>query len=182
VVDGDGQRGSVGAPLAAPVVVQVTDARGDPVEGVTVEFALISAGEGAGITPSTALTNAEGRAEALVQLGDKVGVQTGEARVAGDGDTAPKTSFSALAESADNRLPTADFSWNCEELTCEFTDASTDSDGSLTAWTWRFGDGSTSEDREPSHTYAASGTYTVRLTVTHPTSPLVPTSISIAMT
>jgi PKD repeat protein len=166
VVQGDGQRGSVGAPLAAPVVVEVTDANGDPVAGVTVEFTLTSAGEGAGITPSTALTNAEGRAEAHVQLGDKVGVQTGEARVAGGGDTAPKTTFSALAESADNRSPTADFSWTCDELTCQFTDASTDTDGSLDAWTWRFGDGSTSEEREPSHTYSASGTYTVRLTVT----------------
>jgi PKD repeat protein len=154
----------VGEPLAAPVVVAVTDARGDPVEGAPVEFALTSAGEGAGITPSTALTNAEGRAEALVHLGDKVGVQTGGARVAGD--TALKTTFSALAESADNRSPTADFSWTCEERTCQFTDASSDSDGSLTAWTWRFGDGSTSEERAPSHTYAASGTYTARLTVT----------------
>jgi PKD repeat protein len=166
VVEGDGQRGSVGAPLAAPVVVEVTDANGDPVAGVTVVFALTSAGEGAGITPSTALTDAEGRAEAHVQLGDKVGVQTGEARVAGDGDTAPKTTFSALAESADNRSPTADFDWTCEELTCQFTDASTDSDGSLTGWTWRFGDGTTSEEQEPSHTYAGSGTFTVRVTVT----------------
>ena len=166
VVEGDGQRGAVGEPLAAPVVVEVTDEGGDPVEGATVEFALTSAGEGAGITPATALTGADGRAEAHVQLGDKVGVQTGEARVAGDGDTAPTTTFSALAESADNRSPTADFISTCEQLTCQLTDASTDSDGSLTAWIWRFGDGVTSEEREPSHTYAASGTYTVRLTVT----------------
>lgn len=166
VVEGDGQRGSVGEPLAAPVVVRVTDERGEPVDGATVEFALTSAGAGAGITPATALTGADGRAEAHVQLGDKVGVQTGEARVAGDGDTAPRTTFSALAESADNRSPRADFGWTCEQLTCQLTDASTDSDGSLTAWAWRFGDGSTSAEREPSHTYAAAGTYTVRLTVT----------------
>jgi PKD repeat protein len=165
-VDGDGQRGSVGEPLAAPVVVEVTDARGDPVEGATVEFALTSAGEGAGITPSTARTSAEGLAEAQVVLGDKVGVQTGEARVAADGDSAPKTTFSALAQSHDNRSPTADFGWSCEALTCRFTDASTDSDGSVTAWSWRFGDGSTSAEREPTHGYAAPGTYTVRLTVT----------------
>jgi PKD repeat protein len=163
VVDGDGQQGSVGAPLAAPVVVQVTDADSDAVAGVTVEFTLTSAGEGAGITPSSALTNAVGRAEARVQLGDKVGVQTGKARVAGD---TLETTFSALAESADNRSPTADFSWTCEELTCQFTDSSTDSDGSLTGRTWRFGDNSTSEEAEPSHTYAGSGTFTVRLTVT----------------
>ena len=166
VVDGDGQRGSVGEPLASPVVVEVTDARGEPVEGATVEFALTSAGEGAGITPSTARTSAEGRAQAQVQLGDKVGVQTGEARVAGDGDSLPKTTFSALAESQDNVPPTADFTSSCEELTCQFTDASSDNDGSLTAWSWRFGDGSTSSEQEPSHAYSAAGTYTVRLTVT----------------
>jgi PKD repeat protein len=165
-VDGDGQRGSVGKPLAAPVVVEVTDARGDPVEGATVEFALTSAGDGAGITPSTARTSAEGVAEAQVVLGDKVGVQTGEARVVADGDSAPKTTFSALAESHDNRSPTAGFGWSCEALTCRFTDASTDSDGSVTAWSWRFGDSSTSAEREPTHSYAAPGTYTVRLTVT----------------
>jgi PKD repeat protein len=164
VVEGDGQRGSIGTPLADPVEVEVRDATGEPVAGVTVEFDLISAGEGGGITPSTALTNAAGRAKAQVQLGDKVGVQTGQAQVAED--TALKTTFSALAESADNRSPTADFDWTCEELTCQFTDSSTDSDGSLTGRTWRFGDGSTSEERDPSHTYSGSGTFTVRITVT----------------
>jgi PKD repeat protein len=166
VVDGDGQHGSVGEPLAAPVVIEVTDADGDPFEGATVEFALTSAGEGAGITPPTAHTNADGRAQAEVLLGDKVGVQTGEARVAGDGDTAPTATFSALAESVDNRSPAAAFGWSCEELTCRFTETSTDSDGSLTAWSWRFGDGGTSAEREPVHSYDASGTYIVRLTVT----------------
>jgi PKD repeat protein len=167
VVDGDGQRGSVGEPLAAPVVVAVTDADGEPVEGATVEFALTSAGEGAGVTPSTARTNAEGRAEAQVLLGDKVGVQTGEARVVAEGDAAPTATFSALAVSDDdeNRAPTADFGWSCEALDCTFTDASSDSDGSVTAWSWRFGDGATSTEREPTHGYAEPGTYTVRLTV-----------------
>jgi PKD repeat protein len=166
VVEGDGQRGSVGEPLAAPVVVEVTDAGGDPIEGATVQFALTSAGEGAGITPATARTDSVGRAEAHVVLGDKVGLQTGEATVEVAGDTATPATFSAVADAADNRSPTADFSFSCEQLTCQFTESSADLDGSLTDWTWRFGDGSTSEDREPSHTYDASGTYTVRLTVT----------------
>ena len=88
------------------------DRRLDTFEGATVEFALTSAGEGAGITPPTAHTNADGRAQAEVLLGDKVGVQTGEARVAGDGDTAPTATFSALAESVDNRSPAAAFGWS----------------------------------------------------------------------
>lgn len=165
VVDGNGQRGSVGEPLAEPVVVRVTDEGDDPIEGASVEFVLTSAGDGAGITPASARTNADGRAEAHVQLGDKVGVQTGEARLAGAGATA-KATFSALADLADNRSPTADFTWSCDQLTCQFSDASSDADGTLSVWTWRFGDGTTSEEQEPTHTYAASGTYAVRLTVT----------------
>src|SRR5687767_10579885 len=69
VVGGDGQRGAVGHALQAPVVGEVTDASGDPVEGATVEFALTSPAEGAGITPSSARTSVEGRAEAQVFLG-----------------------------------------------------------------------------------------------------------------
>ena len=168
VVDGNGQRGSVGQPLAAPVIVEVTDAKDEPVEGAIVEFALTSAGDGAEIAPATATTNAEGHAQAHVLLGSKVGLQTGEARVAVDGATAPTASFSAVAvaDSLANRQPRADFDWHCEDLDCQFTDASTDSDGSVTGWLWHFGDGDTSTEREPSHSYTTEGTYTVTLSVT----------------
>jgi Tol biopolymer transport system component len=47
-----------------------------------------------------------------------------------------------------------------------FTDQSTDDDGQVVAWQWNFGDGATSTARNPSHTYAAGGTYPVSLTVT----------------
>jgi len=182
VVDGDGQRGRVGASLADPVVVEVTDDNGEPVEGATVEFALTSAGDGAGVTPSSARTGAVGRTEAHVQLGDKVGVQMGEARVALTGDTGPMATFSALAELEENRAPTADFGWSCDDLTCQFTDASTDADGSVTGWAWRFGDGSTSAEREPSHTYAEPATYTVRLEVTDDQGATDPLSDEVTVT
>jgi len=48
-------------------------------------------------------------------------------------------------------------------LTVDFTDTST---GTITSWAWDFGDGGTSTAQNPSHTYAASGLYTVSLTVT----------------
>jgi len=164
VVDGDGQQGAVGKPLGDPVVVEVTSAGGDPVPGAMVEFALTSAGDGGEIAPTTSPTGADGRAQAHVLLGDKVGLQTGEARV--PGGSRPSTTFSALAIAGDNQAPSAGFGWACEELACRFTDASTDRDGSLTGWAWDFGDGSGSADPEPSHTYSAPGTYAVTLTVT----------------
>jgi PKD repeat protein len=48
-------------------------------------------------------------------------------------------------------------------LTIQFTDAST---GSPASYAWDFGDGATSTEQNPMHTYAAPGDYTVILTVT----------------
>ena len=62
---------------------------------------------------------------------------------------------------AEPEAPTAAFSYSCNELTCGFTDESDDAK----EWLWDFGDGSTSTDQDPFHTYAAEGTYTVTLTV-----------------
>lgn len=42
----------------------------------------------------------------------------------------------------------------------------TDLNGSITLYLWDFGDGNTSQQANPSHTYASIGTYTVTLTVT----------------
>ena len=48
-----------------------------------------------------------------------------------------------------------------------FNDGSTDPDGVVVAWSWDFGDGRTSTERNPIHPgYTTPGTYPVRLTVT----------------
>ncbi len=65
-----------------------------------------------------------------------------------------------------NIPPKASFTYTCTDLDCSFTDTSTDNDGTVTAWSWDFGDGATSTVQNPSHSYAAGGTYTVALTVT----------------
>ncbi len=65
-----------------------------------------------------------------------------------------------------NVAPTASFTKTATGLTVAFTDTSTDSDGTIAARSWNFGDGGTSTTANPSHTYAAAGTYTVTLTVT----------------
>ncbi|MEP6625809.1 MAG: PKD domain-containing protein, partial [Acidimicrobiia bacterium] len=51
-------------------------------------------------------------------------------------------------------------------LPVQFTDASV---GGVTGWAWDFGDGSTSAEQNPLHTYVGNGKYTVKLTVTSPT-------------
>ncbi|HOZ47526.1 MAG TPA: PKD domain-containing protein [Candidatus Hydrogenedentes bacterium] len=51
-------------------------------------------------------------------------------------------------------------------LTVKFTDKSyITNDLPLRSWQWTFGDGRTSLDRNPEHTYEASGVYSVSLTV-----------------
>jgi uncharacterized delta-60 repeat protein len=66
-----------------------------------------------------------------------------------------------------NAPPTAQFSYNCTALTCNFdASASTDSDGTIQAYKWGFGDGNAGSGRTVSHTYARPGSTTVSLTVT----------------
>jgi PKD repeat protein len=62
--------------------------------------------------------------------------------------------------------PVADFTCSASNLQVTFTDQSSDSDGRIIAWSWNFGDGTTSPFQNPTHTFPASGTYTVSLTVT----------------
>jgi serine protease len=65
--------------------------------------------------------------------------------------------------------PTAAFSFTGDRLTFSFTDESEVNGCSATAivaWAWDFGDGSTSNEQNPSHTYAEPGDYVVTLTVT----------------
>ena len=50
-------------------------------------------------------------------------------------------------------------------ITINFTDKST---GTVTGWLWNFGDGTTSSNENPSHTYTGAGVYSVTLTVNGP--------------
>ncbi len=52
-----------------------------------------------------------------------------------------------------------------DEFLVSFID---ESSGNVAAWSWDFGDGESSTVQDPVHTYAARGTYVVRLTVSGP--------------
>jgi PKD repeat protein len=62
-----------------------------------------------------------------------------------------------------DQLPVAGFSYTSVGLTATFTNTSTYGGTYL----WDFGDGQTSTDQNPAHTYAADGTYSVTLIVTN---------------
>ncbi|MEO8672900.1 MAG: PKD domain-containing protein [Tahibacter sp.] len=65
-----------------------------------------------------------------------------------------------------NNPPLAKFSVATNGLVASFTDSSTDSDGTIATRNWNFGDSGTATTLNPSHAYAAAGTYSVTLTVT----------------
>ncbi len=81
----------------------------------------------------------------------------------GASDTETKTDYILVLQ------PAANFSGNptsgSAPLEVQFTDQST---GTITTWSWNFGDGQTSSAQNPVHTYDDPGTYTVSLTVTGP--------------
>jgi len=60
----------------------------------------------------------------------------------------------------------ANVTLSCAPATINFTDQSTTPVGSIVSWQWDFGDGGTSTQQNPSHTYTTPGFYGVSLTVT----------------
>jgi PKD repeat protein len=71
-----------------------------------------------------------------------------------------------ILDPSGNGAPMADFTYTTSGLTASFTDASSDSDGSVASWSWDFGDGGSSAAQNPEHGYAAAGVYAVTLTAT----------------
>ncbi|RSK48913.1 GEVED domain-containing protein [Hymenobacter rigui] len=64
--------------------------------------------------------------------------------------------------------PVAGFTSNYAAGTCQSSIQFTDqSQNAPTSWLWNFGDGTTSTQQNPSHAYAATGSYTVTLTATN---------------
>ena len=83
LVDGNNQNGTAGQPLTKPIVVKVTDRRGQPVPRQKVAFALVTEAPGAEVIPDTAETDVNGMAEARWTLGSVSGTQRVVARAVG---------------------------------------------------------------------------------------------------
>ena len=92
-VSDDNQTGLTGETLADPFVVEVHDQYGDPIEGVTVTFTLLT-GDGA-LSTETPTTDANGQAETTLTLGNEPGEYTLEVSVEGITQT---VTFNVIAE------------------------------------------------------------------------------------
>lgn len=91
---------------------------------------------------------------------------TGATMVSGGGEYSVALTTSGTTPPA-NTPPKAHISVDCVGLSCDISGQnSTDSDGTVVAFSWDFGDGVTSPAAEISHRYAVPGTYLIRLTVT----------------
>ena len=94
-VSGDAQTAPAGSTLAAPLVVEVMDAEGSPIQNLTIVFS-VSEGEGS-VGTSTVVTGPDGTAATTFTTGTIAGAaQTVSATVEG---TSLSASFSAVAAS-----------------------------------------------------------------------------------
>lgn len=91
IVGGDSQRGAINEPLADPLVVEVEDAQGHPLAGVTVTWRADGSGS---VRESQVVSGPDGRAGDQRILGGTAGELTTTATVAG----LPDVVFVAMAE------------------------------------------------------------------------------------
>jgi len=95
---------------------------------------------------------------------EKSGIYTVELTVIGDEDEDTATTTITVYEPFQAAF-TAEPTEGKTPLEVEFTDKST---GDIDSWQWDFGDGTTSIEQNPTHTYEEEGEYTVSLEVSSP--------------
>jgi len=80
-------------------------------------------------------------------------------------DIETKINYISVGENPPNAAFTASPTSGNYPLAVNFIDLSS---GSVTSWSWTFGDGGTSTAENPSHQYNSAGNYAVSLTVSGP--------------
>lgn len=140
----------------------VRDEQGQPLPEATVNFTADAGTLASG--GSFLVSDSRGEANDVLTVTPEqllaVGTDTFEvsAEVGGAGGVVSDTFAVAI-----QRPPNAAFTFSRVDNTVAFTDTST---GGPTSWFWDFGDGNTSNQQNPVHTYAVGGTsYIVTLTV-----------------
>jgi PKD repeat protein len=149
------------ADASVTLMAVVLDERGEPLPDATVIF-----GTSIGRLDSSGAivrTNAQGEARDRLRItaGELTTISSGSfqvsARSASVGGSANTTATITIRQ-----RPRASFTFARTGLTVVFTDTST---GNPRTWLWDFGDGNSSEQQNPAHTYASADTYVVTLTV-----------------
>jgi PKD repeat protein len=83
-----------------------------------------------------------------------------------DDEGATASGSKSVTVSLPNADPAALFSTQCQDNACEFDGAgSSDPDGQILSWNWKFGDGGTASGAQVAHQYVAAGSYSITLTV-----------------
>jgi PKD repeat protein len=136
--------------VATGPVLYITQEDGDPIKAA-------AAGDGA--SASIGLAEAD-----ELTFAATIFHYTGSPDTDPDGTNDDSAVITALDFGSGPDAPEAAFTFEATNLMVAFTDTSTNSP---TSWAWDFGDGGTSEEQNPTYTYAATGTYTVGLTATN---------------
>ncbi len=159
----------------APPSPKFTFAPTSPQPGETVTFTDESTFSGAAATYHWTFGDGATSSERNpTQAYSTAGLKTVQLKVTDDGGRSQtRTAFIKVREagappSSDTSAPTAAFASSPAApkagQAVTFADLSSDDTG-VVAWAWSFGDGGTSSQQNPSHTYAQAGVYEVELTV-----------------